>query len=166
MRYTIELSGESHSVDVTAIGPGRYRVQIGDQAPETVEAARSGALIHLLRGGRSHAVELGPASAFLDGHVARCEVVDARTARLRAQQGGLGGGGTVVRSPMPGRVVKVMVAEGDAVRVGQGVVIVEAMKMENELRAEIDGVVDAVRCSAGDTVESNVELIVLRPTEA
>jgi biotin carboxyl carrier protein len=166
MRYTIELSGESHSVDVVAVGPGRYRVQIGDRAPETVEATGSGALMHVLSGGQSHAVELGPNTAFLKGHVAPCEVVDARTARLRAQQGGLGSGGTTVRSPMPGRIVKVMVAEGDPVRAGQGVIIVEAMKMENELRAEIDGVVEAVRCAAGDTVESNAELVVLRPAEA
>ena len=69
----------------------------------------------------------------------------------------------MVRSPMPGRVVDILVAEGDSVTAGQGVAIVEAMKMENELRAEIDGIVSQVHVRADDRVEGNAELVTLAP---
>jgi pyruvate carboxylase subunit B len=55
---------------------------------------------------------------------------------------------------MPGKVVKVLVAVGDAVKAGQGVVVIEAMKMENELRASRDGTVAAVSVKDGQTVEA------------
>ena len=66
---------------------------------------------------------------------------------------------------MPGRVVQVLVAEGDAVQPGQGVVIIEAMKMENELRAEIAGTVAKVHVKVDDRVEGNADLITLTPAE-
>ena len=64
---------------------------------------------------------------------------------------------------MPGRVVDVLVAEGDAVSAGQGIVIVEAMKMENELRAEIDGIVSEIHVRADDRVDGNADLVTLDP---
>jgi pyruvate carboxylase subunit B len=68
-------------------------------------------------------------------------------------------------APMPGMVVKVEVAEGDVVREGQGVVIVEAMKMENELRAAGAGRVRRVHVSRGQAVEKDQVLVELEPVE-
>jgi biotin carboxyl carrier protein len=70
-------------------------------------------------------------------------------------------GGSVVVSPMPGRVVKVLVAPGDDVAARQGLVVVEAMKMENELRAPRAGRVSEVRVREGAPVDANTVLIVL-----
>ena len=67
---------------------------------------------------------------------------------------------------MPGLVVRVEVAVGDRVRPGQGLVIVEAMKMENELRAEAGGRVSAVHVAAGEAVAKDQVLIDLAPEEA
>ena len=67
---------------------------------------------------------------------------------------------------MPGLVVKVEVAEGDQVVNGQALVVVEAMKMENELRADIEGRVKRVRVGPGQTVEKNQVLIEFEPAEA
>jgi biotin carboxyl carrier protein len=64
-------------------------------------------------------------------------------------------------SPMPGRIVKVLVKAGDAVVARQGLAVVEAMKMENELRAPRDGTVAEVRVREGAPVEANVVLVVL-----
>ncbi|MBM4375874.1 MAG: acetyl-CoA carboxylase biotin carboxyl carrier protein subunit [Deltaproteobacteria bacterium] len=64
---------------------------------------------------------------------------------------------------MPGRVVKVLVAEGETVEPGRPLVVVEAMKMENELCAEAAGVVRTVRASAGQTVDSGAVLLELGP---
>jgi biotin carboxyl carrier protein len=65
----------------------------------------------------------------------------------------------VVRSPMPGRVVRVLVAAGDVVGVGQGVAVLEAMKMENEVRSTSGGTVAEVHVAPGATVEANAALI-------
>ena len=65
-------------------------------------------------------------------------------------------------APMPGRVLKVLVAEGDAVEAGQALVIVEAMKMENEVKARAAAVVDKVLVQAGATVEGNAVLLRFR----
>ena len=62
---------------------------------------------------------------------------------------------------MPGRVVKVLVAEGEVVRAGQGLLVLEAMKMENEVRARSGGTVAKVHVTAGATVESSAVLVTL-----
>jgi biotin carboxyl carrier protein len=66
-----------------------------------------------------------------------------------------------VIAPMPGRIVKVLVKAGDRVARGQGLVVVEAMKMENELRAPREGTVAAVRVSEGMSVEASAVLVVV-----
>jgi biotin carboxyl carrier protein len=71
------------------------------------------------------------------------------------------GGDKVVKSPMPGRVVKVLVSQGDVVSVGQGLLVLEAMKMENEVRARVAGTVADVYVVAGATVEGGAKLLTL-----
>ncbi len=66
---------------------------------------------------------------------------------------------------MPGKVVAVLVAEGDAVELGQGIVVVEAMKMENELRAAADGVVKTVHVAAGEAVTGGAPLVTIAAPE-
>jgi len=67
----------------------------------------------------------------------------------------------LVRAPMPGKVIKIYVAEKDKVRKNQTLAIVEAMKMENEIKASIDGTVKKIYCSPGDLVETQNPLIEL-----
>jgi pyruvate carboxylase subunit B len=67
---------------------------------------------------------------------------------------------------MPGKVLKVEVSAGEAVSEGQGLVIVEAMKMENEIRSPIDGVVTEIGVSEGDTVEAGAALFTVEPPAA
>jgi biotin carboxyl carrier protein len=74
-------------------------------------------------------------------------------------------GPQAVTSPMPGRVVKLLVAVGDSVEEGQTVVVVEAMKMANELRAPIRGVVQAVHVETGAPVEGGRPLVVVAPVD-
>ena len=93
------------------------------------------------------------------------EITAALVKELREMTGtGSAPSGPVpLSAPMPGLVVKVEVAEGDTVESGQGLVIVEAMKMENELTAETDSRVAGVRVAAGDTVEKGQVLVELEP---
>jgi glutaconyl-CoA/methylmalonyl-CoA decarboxylase subunit gamma len=89
--------------------------------------------------------------------------VESERTRL-AERGGRGEaerGDRVVKSPMAGRVVRVLVARGEAVQIGQGLVVLEAMKMENEVRAGSAGTVADVHVAAGTAVERNAKLVTL-----
>jgi biotin carboxyl carrier protein len=97
----------------------------------------------------------------VSGHPVEAEVVDERTRAIRelTGAGAAAAGPKPITAPMPGLIVKVEVSEGDDVRTGQGVVIVEAMKMENELKVQADAVVAKVHVVAGDTVVKGQVLV-------
>jgi biotin carboxyl carrier protein len=102
----------------------------------------------------------------VDGWRFELEVEDAARADLRARATrarvhGIGNGPLEVRAMIPGRVAAVSVAAGDAVITGQTLVVVEAMKMQNELRAPRDGVVQSVSVGAGETIDLGDLLVVL-----
>ena len=78
---------------------------------------------------------------------------------IGARAGGAGGGASRIEAPIPGRVVAVKVEAGDEVRLGQAVVVLEAMKMENELVAERSGIVHEVLVAAGDVVDAGTVLV-------
>jgi pyruvate carboxylase subunit B len=106
----------------------------------------------------------GEAWAMLvDGWPVRAEVVDERTRAIRAMTARTGASNAPkpVRAPMPGLIVRVEVAVGDAIRVGQGVVAMEAMKMENELKSESAGVVSRILVEPGQAVEKGAVLVEL-----
>ena len=79
--------------------------------------------------------------------------------------GAAASGPQTVTAEMPGKVLKLEVAVGEAVSAGQGIVIVEAMKMENEITSPIDGVVREIGVSEGQTVEAGAMLFVVAPPE-
>jgi biotin carboxyl carrier protein len=81
-------------------------------------------------------------------------------------RGDAGGGPARVLAPMPGLVLLVEVSEGERVSQGQGVLIIEAMKMENEIRAPVAGVVRRLSVSAGDAVERDALLCIVEPEDA
>ncbi len=97
------------------------------------------------------------------GHVPyHVEIFDPR--KRLASQAGAGGalaGTVVIEAPMPGKVVDVKVKVGDSVSEGQSIVVVEAMKMQNELLSPMDGIVKEIKAAPGDTVESGKVLAVI-----
>ncbi|NIP37800.1 MAG: hypothetical protein GWO07_02060 [Candidatus Dadabacteria bacterium] len=95
---------------------------------------------------------------FFQGNLYKFEHVS----ELEQARGGAGGGGAnQIASPMPSRIVKLLKKEGDAVEEGEGVIVVEAMKMESELKAPLTGIVKEIKVSEGDTVEGGAALVVL-----
>ena len=102
---------------------------------------------------------------FVLGDVFRVQVKDALWAMAEAEAAGEGAGETIV-SPMPGGVVKILVKEGDVVEPGASVIVVEAMKMQNELSTVSGGVVKRIAVSEGDTVEEDAVLVELEPESA
>ena len=97
----------------------------------------------------------------LEGRCVAVTVNGRRTGRAAADGGTHAHGDATVVAPMPGRVVRVLVAVGDEVAAKQGLVVVEAMKMENELRSPKAGRVKDVSVTAGDSVEAGRVLLVV-----
>ncbi|WP_437303808.1 biotin/lipoyl-containing protein [Sorangium sp. So ce388] len=164
MRYHVTLpSGREIPVDVTHLPDGQVQVSVEGRTL-AADAFGDGASTHLRLDGRG--VELLLEGATPDVGVAangrrftaRVESDRARDQRSAASAGPAMGEG-LVTSPMPGRVLKVLVREGDEVQAGAPLVVVEAMKMENELSAARSGVVKKIYATPGATVESGARLV-------
>jgi biotin carboxyl carrier protein len=97
------------------------------------------------------------------GDLYEVKVQDERVYRLMQARGEAGGvtGDVIVTSPMPGLIVVTPVAEGDRVKKGDKVIVLESMKMENELRSPRDGVVHRVHVSPGASVEKGQPLVTI-----
>ena len=125
-----------------------------------------GEVYSLLIDGRSHVVRVSPTAEGLDvelrGTVIPVEVKHPLEKLLQAATGGRAASrGETLTAPMPGVVVALRVKPGDAVKAGQAVIVVEAMKMQNELAAERGGTVEAVHVSERQTVEAGAKLVTL-----
>jgi biotin carboxyl carrier protein len=103
----------------------------------------------------------GELLAYLGGRMAVVSVNASRTGRAAADTGAGTHGEQTVVAPMPGRVVRVLVSAGDEVELRQPVIVVEAMKMENELRSPKAGRVKDVAVAAGASVEAGRVLVVI-----
>jgi biotin carboxyl carrier protein len=170
MTFDIAINGRHRIVSVERAAAGLYRVVV-DGRKHDVDAARVGSfgLSLLLEGnsGVSREVQVSPAGGHgemlvrIDGRIAAATVNGHRTGRAAADGGTLARGKQAVVAPMPGRVVRVLVAAGDAVTARQAVVVVEAMKMENELRSPRAGRVKEVAVAAGASVEAGRVLMVI-----
>ncbi|CAN5895974.1 hypothetical protein BH20GEM1_BH20GEM1_18410 [soil metagenome] len=104
----------------------------------------------------------------LDGWIHEIEVESDAVHRAAALglARGTGSARARVQAPMPGLVLVLEVAEGDRVEQGQGILIIEAMKMENEIRAPVAGVIRELAVAAGDAVERDALLCVVEPAES
>jgi biotin carboxyl carrier protein len=151
-------------VEVTRHGSG-YRVCIGDRCMEAdfVEVGRYVRSLRLEDGTQfslvhhsestSHEISLGGATVHI-------EMIDPLAARRKRRDDEMGGSGTI-KALMPGRVVRLLVSPGDTVSRGTGLLILEAMKMENEIQAQSGGVVERNLVEAGQTVEAGAELMLI-----
>jgi biotin carboxyl carrier protein len=164
MRYFVTIAGREIEVDLSGATP------VVDGTPVHAElAAVPGTPVRsLLVDGRSHAFvahageRRGRWEISVGGTRLTADAVDERTRAIREMTGGADlEADKSVAAPMPGLVVRVEVEVGQQVRAGQGVVIVEAMKMENELKAPADGVVARIEVQPGQTVDKGATLIVL-----
>ncbi len=159
MKYILQLGNEKFRVNIEEEN-GRAVVECGDFS-STVDFAR-----------------LDPAlvSIVCDKHGSYTAGVVKKGKKVQVFHGGIlydfesvterevssdGGGGFQISSPMPSRVVKILKAEGDSVDADEGVIVVEAMKMESELKAAVSGKIKEIKVEEGDAVESEAVLVVL-----
>jgi glutaconyl-CoA/methylmalonyl-CoA decarboxylase subunit gamma len=157
MELIVRVGEQEEKVEIEALGQG-FRVVVGAKTYH-VERVASGPGRHsLLVAGEQREVSVLAENhgrywvESRDGGV-EVEVVDPLTYLASTAKGEKGRGTAQVTAYMPGRVVDVLVAEGDVVKAGQGLVVLEAMKMENEIQAEHDGVIKRVCVAPGQAVE-------------
>jgi biotin carboxyl carrier protein len=166
MRFDVQLEGAngrtSHVVDLERVD-GTYRILLDGKSVDANAVQVSANTISILLNGQSFEVHVAPA---LDGklklqtgpHEFTAEVADPREWRGRKQGVLEAKGKQQIVAPMPGKVIRILVRAGDAVEAGQGLAVIEAMKMQNELKSPKRGVVERViaqeeqKVSAGEII--------------
>ena len=167
MRWTVQGAAGGEVVEVSLVPGGdrpQYRVTLADGTVHDVVATQARSGVWTLRvGTRVHEVVVDPVEGgttrvSVRGRMAEVAIEDPRRKALR-----LGGaaGAKELRSSMPGRVVRVLVSVGQEVHLGDPLVVVEAMKMENELKANRDAKVAQVKVRDGQVVEAGAVLLEL-----
>lgn len=163
MKYQVELDGVTREVNVEVLGEtvsvsldGRPLDVDVFRTPEGVSLILGGRVFDVAIGGCPEKIELAAGGARLSG--------SALSERMKSRKrggGSKGGAGDIV-APMPGQIVELAVNVGDKVNIGDTVVVIEAMKMQNELRAEVAGTVEKVEVSVGQAVESDALLMSIK----
>jgi biotin carboxyl carrier protein len=139
-RLRVNLSGEPVEIEVGSQSLGGLSLLVGDRSYEAQVAVQD----------KQIAVEL-------DGERFVFELDDGLLTGKGGSRDGHGGVAEV-KAPMPGKVVKILVAAGDSVEAGQGILLFEAMKMQNEIRSPMAGVVEDFSVQEGQAVESRERL--------
>jgi biotin carboxyl carrier protein len=166
-----EKKGETKRVGLVELDDDHYEITIDGETVH-VDAARSGRTIYsIIEDGKQFEVIIDEAGAhgfdvLVGGQLFHLEARDERSRLLSGSAKTVATGPQRVESEMPGKVVKIAVAVGTPVTEGQGLVILEAMKMENEIKSPIEGVVVEIGVAEGQTVESGALLFVVAPPEA
>jgi biotin carboxyl carrier protein len=163
VRYVVTVAGQEVEV---VVGPDGVRVD-GTPVTAHLDGGADGAGMTLTLDGVQHRVRTRPgavrgtSTVFVDGWTLAVDAADERQRAIRALSAATAGpvGPAPVVAPMPGLLVRVHVAPGDRVEAGQAVVVMEAMKMENELRAAGAGVVRTVEVRPGTAVEKGALLV-------
>lgn len=138
-----EIEGETRFVDVSAVSEGRKYSVLIDGRSFSVTVEGDGRRLSIILGGQSYLVD----------------IEDERERAAAGIYGSASPGPEALQSVMPGIVRRVFVERGARVAAGDRLLILEAMKMENEIRAEVEAVVADVKVSEGDTVEGGQTLI-------
>jgi|SRR5579885_2484470 len=167
MKYDVEIKGEHHSVEIKSFKDGslvalvngrELNCEIVQPEPNTyllITNTPERSVYEIRTENQSE----GETNLRIMGALVSARVIDPKH-RSRTSDHGASGRQQIV-SPMPGKVVRLMVSVGDEVKLGQGVIVIEAMKMQNELKSPKDGHVIDVAVSDGQTVTASQVLITI-----
>ena len=164
MRYIVQLNDQRKTVSIEPEGV-RYddespvRAELSDIEGSPVRMVKLGT--HVYRVVTEKRQGRGRYTLWVDGYRFETEALDERTRSIRDLSAASTGpvGPAPIIAPMPGLIVRVNVSVGDRVEAGQGIVVMEAMKMENELRATATGTVKSIEVAAGTAVEKGALLV-------
>ncbi|MCB9453446.1 MAG: biotin/lipoyl-binding protein [Anaerolineaceae bacterium] len=143
---SVTVNGEPREVDFLELGGSLYSLIMNDQSFAAVIDGQQG----------HYEVQI-------QGRLFEAEVLDERSQLMLARTGGGrdDSGEVAIKSPMPGLIVAIPVAEGQEVEAGQTIIILESMKMQNELKAPRNGIVARIHVTPGQTVEQKKTLVTI-----
>ncbi|HEV7698614.1 MAG TPA: biotin/lipoyl-containing protein [Pyrinomonadaceae bacterium] len=161
MKLVVEIAGELREVELTRDGR-EVRASVDDRE-YVLDASEPEPGVFLLKheGRVYEAFVSSTGEVNVGGFALESNVIDPKRLRGSAVSGDHDHGHAEIRSAMPGKVVRILKASGDAVAKGDGVVVVEAMKMQNELKSPRDGTIGTIKVSEGDTVSTGDVLVVI-----
>ncbi|MDX9905475.1 MAG: biotin/lipoyl-containing protein [Bacteroidales bacterium] len=163
----IQIGDKIAKVELLGRKGSELKMKVDDRVyePDIIMVERG--VYSILLDGRSYNVELiettGPKQYQVNTlfYTFDAEVVDAETKYLKSRRKIDGLEDNIISSPMPGKVVKILVRPGEEVKAGETVVIVSAMKMESEYKVKKDRLIKEIRVKEGDTVSANQPLIII-----
>ena len=153
-KYNFSMNGHDYQVDVNSVEGGiadvtvngtDYKVELADAVPAPAQQA----------------VRPAPQATFTAAPAPQATAPAAQTAAQTATASAPQGKGEVVTAPLPGVILDIKVKVGDAVKAGQTVAVLEAMKMENEIESTANGTVTAVNAGKGDSVLEGAAIITI-----
>ena len=165
MTYDVVVDGKTHRLELTR-GEKTWLCKVDDQEIEVDAALTARDVMSVLVSGKAYEVKRerslqGELHLVIGSARYAVDVQDPRSLRTRRAAGGAEAGPQKLTAPMPGKIVRIMVAVGDEVKVGQGIIVMEAMKMQNEMKSLKDGKVQKILTSEGSTVNPGDALAVI-----
>jgi biotin carboxyl carrier protein len=166
VKFAVTVGDATEMVEVSGEA-GRYRLTIGSEVWEVDGRLTAQGIYSLLIGGVSYVADVWDqdGACVVDVGAERYVIhVEEQTRHIIRTKGGAGGGqgARTLVAPLPGRIVKIAVKPGDRIEKGATLLVIEAMKMENEFKAGASGTIAEVRVEAGQTVNGGDVLVVIR----
>ena len=166
MAYIININDRSFKVRVEEIEIAKYRILLDDKEYIIDAHKTERDVFSIITNGRSFEVDLNDKGEYyevlIDGNYFKIYASDEKKRFLKDnRRGGLAVGKQIISAPMPGKVAKMLVKVGEKVKIGDGIVVIEAMKMENELKSPIDGEVKEINVEEGIAVDKGTKLVVV-----
>jgi biotin carboxyl carrier protein len=165
MTYDVIVDGKTHRLELTR-GDPTWLCKVDGEEIEVDAALTARDILSVLVGGKAYEVKRerslqGELHLVIGSARYAVDVQDPRSLRTRRAAGGAEAGPQKLTAPMPGKIVRILVAVGDEVKAGQGIIVMEAMKMQNEMKSPKDGKVQKVLTSEGSTVNPGDTLAVI-----
>ena len=165
MTYDVIVDGKTHRLDLTK-GEKTWLCKVDGHQVEVDAALTARDVMSVLVGGDAFEIKRerslqGELHLVIGSARYAIDVQDPRSLRTRRAAAGAEAGPQKITAPMPGKIVRISVAVGDEVKAGQGVIVMEAMKMQNEMKSPKDGKVQKLLTSEGSTVNPGDVLAVI-----
>ena len=165
MIYEVLIDGKAHKVEIEK-RERTWHCTVDGKTFEVDAAMTARDVMSLLVDNKAHEIKRefslnGETHVIIGSERFAAEVRDPRSLRSRKAAGAAGEGPQKITAPMPGKVVRILVKQGDAVEAGQGVLVVEAMKMQNEIKSPKKGTVQKIAVAEGGSVAAGDALAVI-----
>jgi biotin carboxyl carrier protein len=165
MTYDVIVDGKTHHVELMH-GEKTWLCKVDGQDLEVDAALTARDVLSILVDGKAYEIKRerslqGELHMVIGSARYAVDVQDPRSLRTRRAVAGSEAGPQRVKAPMPGKIVRILVSEGDEVKAGQGVIVMEAMKMQNEMKSPKDGRVQRILTAEGSAVNAGDALAII-----